>query len=975
MQVNIEKILSTYNSFFADGKRNTDNNSVAVKGYTSVSYESGVSANDKNTVMSYDKNSMLQENWNNEENKNLQTSQMSMEEFLNSAMDTLKNLVTEEDYSRMAELGITADKEDMGTLVTVYERIQIQLAAYGNGAVTSLNISSEKIDKVLKSEGLANGVKMAQSIGQIDDNAKEYLIKNEMEPTVENVYKAVYSNEGTSAGRQNMAMTDEQWEQLKPQVEKFLEKNGIEAGKETVEAAKWLMDRQISLSTDNIVKYMKLEEIESTDRNMESVKANMILAELFGAGATNGYMTDGWMNSDKISDAVDVIANADDASIEYIAENDLTLNIANLKKYANAENRQYNENQNANQNDENRERKIDYAKQVIMEAKAVMTMEGAALMEKLGVDITYTPIEEIVNTIKQEENKFVASFLENPDEKKTDTLRTFMNIMKDIRNIPVAAVGAVVDNEEHFDIQNIYNEGSNLKSAYEKAGQTYEAVGTEVRRDLGDSITKAFANIDNIIEDTGLTVNEDTRRAVRILGYNSMNITKESIIEIAEKASEVDRVIKNITPKTAAYLIEKGINPLEEDIEVLNDRLVEINEEIGADANEQYSKYLWKLEKSGKVTKEERQAYIELYRALKTIEKADTRAIGAVAEEGLPLTLGNLLTAEKSRAKTGMNVAVDEKTGYYEGRLIKNKLADILENITNKTMEENTTVDRLAEIYLSPENMAESGRLNNQYEAYIMEDIKDNIEKAKQISDAKFTEEMMLNMMEGKVTPTAANLAAEAMLMTKGNEIRMMLKDRLNSEKRILDEFESEEKAKEAYDELNEEAKKEYKEALDKNATDYIMYRNLCMVTGIMVKSAENKAYNIPVDINGEDIMVKVKFLHSDEDKEAKVEVSLKDETLGNIKAVFKGGTDVVSGMVVCSNEDTGKLIEENMNVFKEMLGKETDVKVVSADAYRTDLSQTAGSETYTDRKLYEMAKTFLKSLKVWCGMPINNVD
>ncbi len=40
---------------------------------------------------------------------------------------------------------------------------------------------------------------------------------------------------------------------------------------------------------------------------------------------------------------------------------------------------------------------------------------------------------------------------------------------------------------------------------------------TAPRKDMGDSIQKAFRNVDDILEDLGLETNDSNRRAVRIL--------------------------------------------------------------------------------------------------------------------------------------------------------------------------------------------------------------------------------------------------------------------------------------------------------------------------------------------------------------------------------------------------------------------------------------------------------------------------
>ena len=67
-----------------------------------------------------------------------------------------------------------------------------------------------------------------------------------------------------------------------------------------------------------------------------------------------------------------------------------------------------------------------------------------------------------------------------------------------------------------------------LKEQYEKALTSYETVSTEVRSDLGDDIKKAFGNIESILADEGLEDTELNKKAVRILGYSEIEITKEN---------------------------------------------------------------------------------------------------------------------------------------------------------------------------------------------------------------------------------------------------------------------------------------------------------------------------------------------------------------------------------------------------------------------------------------------------------------
>ena len=84
----------------------------------------------------------------------------------------------------------------------------------------------------------------------------------------------------------------------------------------------------------------------------------------------------------------------------------------------------------------------------------------------------------------------------------------------------------------------------------------------------------------------------------------------------------------------------------------LNCELENINEDIGT-TEENYAQFLWNLEKSNSISKEDRQKYISLFRNIKSITKKDIQALGAVINSNMDFTMDSLLMAVKSRKITG----------------------------------------------------------------------------------------------------------------------------------------------------------------------------------------------------------------------------------------------------------------------------------------------------------------------------------
>ena len=144
----------------------------------------------------------------------------------------------------------------------------------------------------------------------------------------------------------------------------------------------------------------------------------------------------------------------------------------------------------------------------------------------------------------------------------------------------------------------LHEAGDALQKDLERAGESYETLMTAPRRDLGDSIQKAFANVGDILDDLGMEANEANQRAVRILGYNSLAITKESVLSMKAADERVQRTFANLTPATVREFIRQGENPLDMNLDELNQKAEKIRSESQGQDTERFSEYLWKLEHS-----------------------------------------------------------------------------------------------------------------------------------------------------------------------------------------------------------------------------------------------------------------------------------------------------------------------------------------------------------------------------------------
>lgn len=191
----------------------------------------------------------------------------------------------------------------------------------------------------------------------------------------------------------------------------------------------------------------------------------------------------------------------------------------------------------------------------------------------------------------------------------------------------------------------------------------YEALGTAPRADMGDSIRKAFSNIEDILTDMNLPVDEEHTRAVQILGYNRTEITEENIAQIIEYDRAVNDMLAACHPNAVLSMIRDGINPLDMTVDELNQTLRDKNYKAGVKETDDFATYLRDVEKRGQISSEERAGYIGLYRVFKQLEKSGDWEVGYLFANNSRLTVRNLITAMRSRKAAGMEAVVDDSFG------------------------------------------------------------------------------------------------------------------------------------------------------------------------------------------------------------------------------------------------------------------------------------------------------------------------
>ncbi|MBO4997507.1 MAG: hypothetical protein J6D02_05865 [Lachnospira sp.] len=189
---------------------------------------------------------------------------------------------------------------------------------------------------------------------------------------------------------------------------------------------------------------------------------------------------------------------------------------------------------------------------------------------------------------------------------------------------------------------------------------SYETMMTTPRSDMGDTIQKAFANMDSLLGELGMELSAENKKAVRILSYNQMELTNEAVEQIKDLDARLLSVLDRMKPEIVLGMIRDGVNPLRMELSKLEAEVASQEEKQGRGSDEKFSEFLYHLEHKGEITDAERESYIGVYRLLHAVTGYSGRDLGAVVRNEETVTLEHLLRAHRSRSQRGTDISIGE---------------------------------------------------------------------------------------------------------------------------------------------------------------------------------------------------------------------------------------------------------------------------------------------------------------------------
>lgn len=794
-----------------------------------------------------------------------------------------------------------------------------------------------------------DAIDRAKSITNISNETKAYLVRNNMNPTVSNVYKATYSSSQVQNYKQKVGITDnvkQLYEELKPQLKQILEEAHIDSSDENLNQCRWLIDEDIAVTPDNVLLANQIDGITAAGENVSSDFYARAVTEALAMGkkAADATMSQDGLTFDMAREVCDVLSEATAEDIVTLESDNMPVTIENLSKLIAARGKDGAASQASankaldNQITDSREARLVTAQRKLEEARLSMTAEANLSLIKKGVSIDTEPIERVVELLKQQENKYYgALFGESCVEASDDRVRMYNNVC-DIFNQMKQQPAYVLTLESSDDtVYELYTAGKAMKQSLE-AASGYETLMTSPRADMGDSISKAFQNVDDILKELQIETSESNRRAVRILAYNSTNITEENIKQIKSIDEQVQRAFSDMTPAVTLEMIKRGISPLDMSMSDISDTARQIKSENHDERDEKFSEFLWKLEKKNEISEEERDSYIGIYRLISQVEQSDGAVIGSLVNQGADITMKNLLTAVRVRGKSAMDYKVDDTfagvdsvsrgikiDSQIESAYQANCLRDVLDTLSPEKME---FVQDDSWLEMTPEQLRqavyeadEDNTLSEQYAT----------EQLRQFNQAVSVPENVYAFLEKyDVKTTAVNLMAASRLMKNPSEAVRNLWERGDSAtaRALLDETlrrfsESVKNPKElaqAQETLADTAEHVMDSMIIEDrhtgSIDIRQMKLLCSQLRIASNMSRQENYIVPIETADGVTGMKLRIVRG-EDKKGLVDIFLEDKKCGRVAAYFEAKENSVSAMIVTDDEQTKKLFEDNITMFE----------------------------------------------------------
>lgn len=811
----------------------------------------------------------------------------------------------EEMAKLMAQITLDMKNEDSilvsgGTVATANGNVELEGISVSDVIANEIESSTEN--------NIANTTERNRDVSDLTDNkvntfsiVKEDLlqiIKNNLPINEDNLYRVHFN------GRRALenSISDETIKQMSSQIEGIIERAGYDVNEETMAVAKDFISNDIPLTTDNLVRYMKNSSFIGND----------------AVTVSNAKIEDTINIEEKAQKLYESVKFINSDAVYEMAVSGKSISIAAAAKYTEVYYRNSINNSNENNSLDIVAENVDYtsannenlqavtARRQMEEIRLSMTYQAATRLVKLDINIETRELSNVVKSLKDMENKQINNSLKNAGlEPTSENVEVYKSLSIEVNKLAFshARVIAAPIMGEDFSV----NSMNTFAAKFSVIEKSYEAVGTAPRYDMGDSIRKAFSNINELLGEMGIEATPETERATRILGYNSLEITEENISQVIEYDQEVNDLINNFYPEAVLGIIKDGINPLDMDIRELNKVVRNRNYNKGVSEASNFAAYLRDVERKEGITPEERESYIGIFRAMDKLAKSGDREAGWIFANEERLTVRNLIGAMRSRKATGLNVSIDDDFGMLQETTRRGKAIDAqIESAFNSAINNPQAESLLRENEIA-ENMVNFAAVNEMLQTpggihtllnSLLENMHfDDMFKSNEVDDV--TEDIEDSLMgEDKQINPIDFLDMDGILKVLSAE--------LDNKRNTIAA---------GYEEINEAITEAmYTEAVQ--AGERIDIASIKMASAglnILSKMARNDNYQIPIETSEGIRIMNLAIRQGNAYESRSIDISMDYEAYGIVRAKVSVTTaQSLSGYIVSSTSDGNNLLINN---------------------------------------------------------------
>lgn len=724
------------------------------------------------------------------------------DEVCEDARETAK--LSSEDLAMLRRLGIDVANADISHLL---------------GLVNQFHAQQEGRSFQTGSAEVVEAIAMAQNLDKLSEGAMRYLLEQELPFTYDNVYKAEFSAAGSFMAE---GMTDAAWQQLQPQLAKLFTSEGLSDNEDNEAAARWLLEQQLDVTAKNIEYYQDMlafnEDGISAEEYSRNVIASLMLGETAGQAQLIGVGIARQAQEQEVK-----LSKVRREDIDFGIRMQRLMNLSTLFELSAARQREsgtstgeaYKENemltgeaykegmlngafgsgQTANPEageDEMAERQNRYWQ--LEQLRLRMTLQSGYQLLKQNPNLLQLDMKEVIKELDAlDALKNRSLFRDSRVELTEGSLSLYQETMTKtaiIPRLPAMALGQWSGASEALTLNMMFRQGMELSmnpatAALSEGGEhyyetisgklsSYESMMTAPRSDMGDSIQKAFANMDSLLGELGMELSAENKKAVRILSYNQMELTDEAVEQIKELDSRLVSVLNRMKPEVVLGMIRDGVNPLRMELSELEAELSGQEQKQGRGSDEKFSEFLYRMEQRGEITDAERESYIGVYRLLNAVTGHSGRDLGAVVRNDESVTLEHLLRAHRSRGQHGTDVSIGEDVEFLTASGGYNK--DIISQLETAFAE-----------------MKQKQLFDNEADETVEDTLlEEQQEQLRDLSETGREAALLLQSVELPYTP--ANLLASEQLMNHSGEfyesIRQELKQRGQQSRQPFDDLE-----------------------------------------------------------------------------------------------------------------------------------------------------------------------------------------